>query len=82
MLSMSNIQLAINYFGSQVALARALNLNPMAVTQWKRRGLPPKRAKEISDLTGGAIKTADLLPDFFIPTNNLADSSKGRAQGS
>jgi DNA-binding transcriptional regulator YdaS (Cro superfamily) len=62
---MTNIQIAIDYFGSQAALARAMNLNPMAVTQWKRRGLPPKRAKEISNLTNGIIKPADLLPCFF-----------------
>jgi DNA-binding transcriptional regulator YdaS (Cro superfamily) len=62
---MTNLQLAIDYFGSQAKLARAIGINPMAVTQWKRRGIPPHRAKQISDMTQGAIKTSDLLPDFF-----------------
>jgi DNA-binding transcriptional regulator YdaS (Cro superfamily) len=62
---MSNIQLAIDYFGSQAALAKALGVNPMAVTQWKKRGLPPVRAMQISKCTHGAIKPDELLPDFF-----------------
>lgn len=62
---MTNLQIAIDYFGSQANLAHAMGLNPMVVTQWKRRGLPPKRAKQISELTNGKIKPVDLLPEFF-----------------
>lgn len=60
-----NLEPAIKYFGSQKALAKALEIDPMAITQWKRRGMPPRRAKQISELTGGFIKPIDLLPDFF-----------------
>ncbi|MDD5084177.1 MAG: Cro/CI family transcriptional regulator [Candidatus Moranbacteria bacterium] len=62
---MTNMQPAIDYFGTQAALAKAIGVNPMSVTQWKRRGLPPRRAKEISELTHGTIKASDLLPNFF-----------------
>lgn len=62
---MTNLKPAIEYFGTQAKLAEALGLNPMVVTQWKRRGIPPKRAKQISDLTDGKIKPADLLPEIF-----------------
>ncbi|MBT9098418.1 helix-turn-helix domain-containing protein [Methylovulum psychrotolerans] len=62
---MTNLEPAINFFGNQKKLAHALGLNAMVVTQWKRRGLPPIRAKQIADLTGGAVKASDLLPNFF-----------------
>jgi DNA-binding transcriptional regulator YdaS (Cro superfamily) len=65
---MTNLKPAIEFFGNQAKLAKAMKLHPMAITQWKRRGMPPARAKEISDLTNGAIKPSDLLPNFF--TNN------------
>lgn len=62
---MTNLKPAIEYFGNQAKLAKALNLNPMAITQWKRRGIPPKRAKQIAELTNGAVKASDILPSFF-----------------
>lgn len=64
-LLMTNLHLAIDYFTTQAELAKAMGVNPMTVTQWKRRGLPPKRAKEIAAITNGAVKASDLLPDFF-----------------
>jgi len=62
---MTNLQPAIDYFKTQKALADALEVNPMAITQWKKRGIPPKRAKEIAKLTNGKVKASVLLPDFF-----------------
>jgi DNA-binding transcriptional regulator YdaS (Cro superfamily) len=62
---MTNLQPAIDYFGNQAKLARAMGLDPMSVTQWKRRGLPLKRAIEISKLTNGTVKPVDLLPQYF-----------------
>lgn len=61
----TNLETAILFFKSQAKLAHALKLDPQAVTQWKRRGIPPARAKEISDLTGGAVKPWDIKPKFF-----------------
>jgi DNA-binding transcriptional regulator YdaS (Cro superfamily) len=63
---MTNLKLAIDYFGSQAALAKAADVDPMAVTQWKKRGIPPKRAKQIERLTNKAVKASDLLPDLFL----------------
>jgi DNA-binding transcriptional regulator YdaS (Cro superfamily) len=62
---MSNLNIAINYFGSGAKLAKAVGLDPMAVTQWKKRGIPPKRAKQIERLTNGDVKASSLLPDLF-----------------
>lgn len=61
----TNLEPAINYFGSGNALARAMGLNPMAVTQWKRRGIPAERAKQISELTDGEIKPSVIKPKLF-----------------
>jgi len=72
---MTNLQPAIDFFTSQKALADALGVNPMTVTQWKRRGLPPKRAKEIAALTNNAVKASVLLPGFFDEITN-GDASK------
>ena len=63
---MTNLKPAIDYFKTQAALAKAVGVDPMTVTQWKRRGIPPKRAKEIAKLTNNVVKASDLLPYFFI----------------
>jgi DNA-binding transcriptional regulator YdaS (Cro superfamily) len=61
----TNLEPVLTYFKTQSALADALGLDPMAITQWKRRGIPPTRAKEIADLTNGAVRPVDIKPRFF-----------------
>ena len=56
---------AIDILGGQSELAGKLGLTPMAVTQWKDRGVPPKRAIDIEKLTEGKVTRFDLLPEFF-----------------
>jgi DNA-binding transcriptional regulator YdaS (Cro superfamily) len=56
-----SLQKAIDYYGNQRKLADALGLKPMAVTQWKKRGVPLRRALEIEKKTHGKIKFADLI---------------------
>ncbi len=46
-------------------MARIMGVNPMTVTQWKKRGIPPKRAKQISEITNNVVKASVLLPVFF-----------------
>ena len=58
---MKNINLAIQFFGSQVNMAKALNVRPQVVYQWTKRGVPAKRAKQISEASNGALKVEDLL---------------------
>lgn len=55
----------IDYFGSQAKLAEALGVTPMTVSQWKRHGIPPKRAAEIERLTQGKVTRLELLPEIF-----------------
>jgi len=61
---MTDLTPAIKYFGSAAAAARAVKRSPMAATQWKKRGLPPEVAVELSEAANGAFKPSDLIPDF------------------
>jgi DNA-binding transcriptional regulator YdaS (Cro superfamily) len=56
---------AVRFFGSQGAMAKALGIEPMTVSQWKSRGMPPARAAEIERLTGGLVTRVELLPEIF-----------------
>jgi len=60
-----SLQAAINFFGNQSKLARVIGVDPMAVTQWKKRGVPLARAIQIDKLTKGAVKKEYLRPDIF-----------------
>lgn len=51
----------IKHFGSQTALAKILNVDRAAVSQWLVSGIPPKRAIEIEELTQGKFKAVDLV---------------------
>ena len=70
---MDGLQKAIDHFGSQAALARALGVVPMAVSNWKDRRVPAEQCKAIEDATAGAVKRHELRPDIF------AAPGKGRA---
>ena len=59
------INKAIEYYGSQAALARACGVSQMAVSKWTRHGVPPERALQIEKLTDGAVTRQDLRPDLF-----------------
>lgn len=47
-------QEAIAYFGGVTELAKALDIRPQAVSQWKE--IPPGRQYEIEVKTGGKLK--------------------------
>ena len=52
---------AVEYFGSKVALARALGIHKAAVSQWGDT-IPQGRAYQIEVLTGGALKADPAAP--------------------
>lgn len=63
---MDALERAIKFFGSQEELASAVGLTTaMAVTQWRKRGVPPKRCVQIQFATNGAVKASELRPDIF-----------------
>lgn len=51
----------IEHFGSQAAVARALNIKPPSVAEWGET-VPPLRQLQIEKITGGKFKAA---PDVF-----------------
>jgi DNA-binding transcriptional regulator YdaS (Cro superfamily) len=65
---MDGLDKAIKFFRTQSALAGALGLEPMAVTQWiKRKRIPPERAVQIEKATGGVVSRSELRPDLWPP---------------
>jgi DNA-binding transcriptional regulator YdaS (Cro superfamily) len=56
----------VEVFGSQSELARILNIEPMAVSQWRIRGrIPAERCQAIAAASEGKIALRDLRPDIY-----------------
>lgn len=45
----------------------------MAVSHWRRRGVPLARAIAIERATAGAVTRAELRPDIFGPFDEIRD---------
>lgn len=66
------VRRAAEMLGSQVALARALQVTPVTVYQWLHpeagngRQVPPKQCVRIEQLTGGRVTRKHLRPDDWI----------------
>jgi len=56
---------AIQHFGTQGELAKQIGISQVAVSKWKKNGIPPNRAIQIEQLTNGEITRQELRPDFF-----------------
>lgn len=63
---------AINYYGSQVALAAALKINQSNISDWP--AIPDLRQIQLERLTNGALK-AD--PECWVPRD---DKRKAKAE--
>jgi DNA-binding transcriptional regulator YdaS (Cro superfamily) len=61
-------------FGSQSALAEKLDVDPMVVSQWKKRGrIPAERCHSIVEAAEGRIALHELRPDIYKnPTQAVA----------
>lgn len=67
----SALDRAVQYFaGGRAQLAAELDLTPMAISQWYKRGIPPARAIDVERATKKAVTRFELLPDFFGPASN------------
>ncbi len=57
---------AIEFLGSQAALARRIGIRPQAVQQWTTTGrVPADRCLAVEHATGGKVSRYDLRPDVF-----------------
>lgn len=65
------INAAVEIYGSQKELAIYLGVVPMAITQWKQRGVPPERCIDIETATDGKVTRYDLRPDIFGPAPSV-----------
>ena len=65
MFIMGRMEKVIKYFGSQKQLANLLGVTQMAISQWKKRGIPIKRCVQIEQLSKGAIKREEIWSDVF-----------------
>ncbi|EPK9717185.1 transcriptional regulator [Pseudomonas aeruginosa] len=61
----SPLEKAILAVGSAKALAQKVGVTPMAVTQWKVRGVPANRVHSIVAACAGAVSAEELRPDLF-----------------
>lgn len=80
------VQRAAKLLGSQRALAVALGVAPVNVSQWvnpttaKGRPVPPKQCVRIEALTDGTVTRRDLRPDDWQAIwPELADSQEKQA---
>lgn len=61
---------AIKSLGSQAALAKAMGVTPMAVSQWKSRGVPAERVLALEAATGGRVLRHEIRPDIYPPPDH------------
>lgn len=67
----SALERAIKAAGSAVALAKVVGVTAMAVTNWKKRGVPADRVLTIEKATG--VKRYELRPDIYpVPRSRKA----------
>lgn len=59
---------AIRLVGGHTKMAEMLGIERTAIYQWKK-GVPPNRAVEIEQATGGEITREQLRPDLFRKTS-------------
>ena len=67
-MAQEELQRAIVLAGSQAELADMLDVVPMAVTNWKRRGVPWAQAIAMEEALRRRVKREKLRPDVFAKT--------------
>ncbi|MFO0447492.1 MAG: transcriptional regulator [Pseudomonadota bacterium] len=70
---MSPLERAIEAVGGATALARLLKVEPAAVTNWKRRGVPPDRVIAVEKACAGAVHRSEIRPDIYPPDEYLIE---------
>lgn len=65
------LETAIEAVGSAKALAEKVGVTPMAITQWKVRGVPPHRVRAVVEACGSVVTAEQLRPDIFPPAQPI-----------
>lgn len=60
----TSLEIAIEASGGGKALADSLGVSPMAVSQWKKRGVPAARVPGVVRAAGGRVLAHELRPDL------------------
>jgi len=63
-----DLNVIIKFFKNGVTLAKLLDIEPSAISNWKIRGVPSHRATQIEKLSDGHFKRAQIptsKPDVF-----------------
>lgn len=60
---------AVDYFGSQKKLAKALGVAPLTISRWVEGGIPLTRAFQIELATGKRVTAKELAPEYFQATD-------------
>lgn len=55
------MQKIIDFFGGKSAMAKALGVDPAAVSWWLQNGLPPGRAIQIEILSEGKFDALEIV---------------------
>jgi DNA-binding transcriptional regulator YdaS (Cro superfamily) len=63
---MNAIDKAIKYFGSQKKMGESLGITQQSVSDYRKFGVPAKRALEIERKTKGHVTRHELRPDLYI----------------
>ncbi len=62
---------AIRLVGSQTAMANIIGVAPMAVYQWRTKGLPAERVLAVEAATRGRVSRYELRPDIYPPPGHF-----------
>ena len=72
---MDGLTKAIKAAGSARVLASRIGVGPMAVSQWKKRGIPADRVLEVVRAVEGEVTPHELRPDMYPDPNWLPDTA-------
>jgi DNA-binding transcriptional regulator YdaS (Cro superfamily) len=67
-----NLKPAIDFFGTQTAIAEKFDIKKSRVNHWTKRGVPAFWAAKIEDVTNGAVTLKMLIPDLNKPSTKCA----------
>ncbi|MER0040585.1 YdaS family helix-turn-helix protein [Pseudomonas sp. MGal98] len=64
-MSTTALDRAIKAAGGGKELAAKCGVSPMAVSQWKKRGLPAERVRAVVRAADGKVLAHELRPDLY-----------------